>query len=235
MRPTAPQSTAPLKGIALMAVAMAVLPFLDVVAKILGQQGVPILQIVWARMALGCALTLPLALRLAGPRGLIPDRPMFHALRAGFLIGATGLFFWALKFLSIADALAIFFVQPLIVTALSPFILGEYVGPRRWAAVAVGAVRHTDHLTTRVWCGESRQPAGVGGRGLFGNLYADDPQNVGAFSRFGHNLSHQFGGRYFDHSVGAIGLADAQPVTMGAVWIVGVLCRLWPLSDRARL
>ena len=45
MRPTAPQSTAPLKGIALMAVAMAVLPFLDVVAKILGQQGVPILQI----------------------------------------------------------------------------------------------------------------------------------------------------------------------------------------------
>ena len=138
MRPTAPQSTAPLKGIALMAVAMAVLPFLDVVAKILGQQGVPILQIVWARMALGCALTLPLALRLAGPRGLIPDRPMFHALRAGFLIGATGLFFWAPKFLAIADALAIFFVQPLIVTALSPFILGEYVGPRRWAAVAVG-------------------------------------------------------------------------------------------------
>ena len=40
----------------------------------------------------------------------------------------------------IADALAIFFVQPLIVTVLSAFVLREAVGPRRWIAVAVGFI-----------------------------------------------------------------------------------------------
>lgn len=38
----------------------------------------------------------------------------------------------------IADTLAIFLVQPLLITALSPWLLKETVGPRRWAAVAIG-------------------------------------------------------------------------------------------------
>jgi drug/metabolite transporter (DMT)-like permease len=132
----APRST--LTGFALMLAAMALLPFLDVVAKILGQQGVPIMQIVWARMVFGAALTLPFATRSVGLAGLIPDRPVMHALRAALLIAATYFFFAALKFLQIADALAIFFVQPLIVTALSPWLLGEQVGRRRWTAVCIG-------------------------------------------------------------------------------------------------
>jgi drug/metabolite transporter (DMT)-like permease len=130
----------PLIGVALMLGAMAVLPFLDVVAKILGQQGMPILQIVWARMAVGALLTLPFTLRHGGPAAIRPDRPAYHTLRAALLIAATFLFFSALKYLPIADALAIFFVQPLILTAISPILLGERVGPRRWAAVAIGFV-----------------------------------------------------------------------------------------------
>lgn len=129
-----------LLGVGLMIGAMAVLPFLDVVAKTLGEMGVPVLQIVWARMAFGALLTAPLAMRAAGPRGLWPERAGIHSLRAGLLILATFLFFAALKFLPIADALAVFFVQPLVVTALSPLILREQVGPRRWAAVAVGFI-----------------------------------------------------------------------------------------------
>jgi drug/metabolite transporter (DMT)-like permease len=38
----------------------------------------------------------------------------------------------------VADTLAIFFVQPLIVTLLSPVMLGEHVGIRRWVAVLIG-------------------------------------------------------------------------------------------------
>ena len=129
-----------LLGVGLMIGAMAVLPFLDVVAKTLGEMGVPVLQIVWARMAFGAVLTAPLALRAAGPRGLWPERAGIHSLRAVLLILATFLFFAALKFLPIADALAVFFVQPLVVTALSPLVLREHVGPRRWAAVAVGLI-----------------------------------------------------------------------------------------------
>lgn len=136
---TYPQ-TSSLKGVLMLIAAMALLPFLDVVAKYLGQAGVPILMIVWARMAFGVVLTLPFVLAEGGPRSLIPDRPQWHLLRAGFLIAATFLFFWSLKTMAIADALAIFFVQPLIVTALSPLVLKERVGLNRWAAVAVGFV-----------------------------------------------------------------------------------------------
>ena len=51
---------------------------------------------------------------------------------------STACFFQALAFLPIADTLAIFFVQPLIITALSPLMLGEQVGTRRWLAVLTG-------------------------------------------------------------------------------------------------
>lgn len=120
--------------------AMVVLPGIDVIAKFMGQQGMPVMQIVWARLGLGAVLTLPFAAREVGLAGLIPERPAVLTLRASFLIAATFFFFSALKFLPIADALAIFFVQPLVVTALSPLILGEKVGPRRWAAVVVGFI-----------------------------------------------------------------------------------------------
>ena len=130
----------PLIGVLLMLAAMAVLPGIDVIAKMLGQQGMPILQVVWARLALGAALTLPLALRIGGTAALMPARPVYHGLRAAFLSGATFCFFLSLKYLPIADALAIFFVQPLVVTVLSALVLRERVGPRRWAAVAVGFV-----------------------------------------------------------------------------------------------
>ena len=125
-------------GIALMVGAMASLPFIDVMAKFLGQQGIPAIQIVWARVMFGGLVTLPFALRHGGPATLIPARPVYHLFRAGFLIGATFCFFLSLKFLPIADAIAIFFVQPLILTLLSPLVLGETVGRARWIAVLVG-------------------------------------------------------------------------------------------------
>ncbi|MFO1132520.1 MAG: DMT family transporter [Hyphomicrobiales bacterium] len=129
-----------LMGIGLMLTAMAVLPFLDAIAKYLGQQGVPVMQIVWARLFFGAILTMPFALKLAGPRGLLPNMPVMHAVRASFMIAATGFFFAALHYQSIADTLAIFFVQPLVITLLSPWVLGEKVGIRRWLAVVIGFI-----------------------------------------------------------------------------------------------
>lgn len=130
----------PLAGIALMVSAMAILPFLDVIAKYLGQQGMPVLQIVWARLFFGAILTLPFAWKLTGVRGLLPRMPVMHTVRAFLIIAATAFFFWALQYLPIADTLAIFFVQPLVVTILSPFVLGEHVGIRRWSAVMIGFI-----------------------------------------------------------------------------------------------
>ena len=140
MHPPPQSRPRPLIGVALMLTAMMLLPYLDVVAKFLGQQGMPVMQIVWARMAFGTLLTLPFVLRHGGPAAIRPDQPFYHTIRATLLLAATFLFFTALKYLPIADALAIFFVQPLILTAISPFVLGEKVGPRRWAAVCVGFI-----------------------------------------------------------------------------------------------
>jgi drug/metabolite transporter (DMT)-like permease len=136
--PRAFPSPRPLLGVALMLAAMAILPFIDVLAKFLGQQGLPILIIVWARALFGALMTLPFALAAEGPRAFRPARPLHHLARATLLFTATWLFFQALKHLPIADALAIFFVNPLVIVVLSALILGEKVGPRRWAAVAVG-------------------------------------------------------------------------------------------------
>jgi len=61
-------------------------------------------------------------------------------VRGGFTLAATILFFAAIAKMPIADALALLFVSPMIVTALSPIVLGEQVGIRRWSAVACGFI-----------------------------------------------------------------------------------------------
>lgn len=127
-----------LKGIAHILLAMAVLPLIDVCAKYLGQLGIPVAQMVWARFLFGAVFTLPLALRAAGTEALRPVNPLFNSLRALFLILGTACFFTALKFLPIADTLAIYFVQPMLITALSPLVLKEKVDLRRWIIVFFG-------------------------------------------------------------------------------------------------
>lgn len=130
----------PLLGIMFMLAAMAILPVIDVFAKTLGQAGMPILIVVWARALFGGLMTMPFALKSEGLRAFRPAQPLRQLLRAVLLFGATFLFFSALKYLPIADALAIFFVNPLVIVILSALLLRERVGPRRWAAVAVGFI-----------------------------------------------------------------------------------------------
>ncbi|MGE3877244.1 MAG: DMT family transporter [Parvibaculaceae bacterium] len=135
-----PRPHSPVTGILFLLCAMAVLPFLDVVAKFLGRQEVPVVEIVWARLFFGVLLTLPFVLHGRDARVFIPTTPLIQTIRCFFNIAATACFFWSLKYLPIADTLAIFFVQPLIVTLLSPLILREHVGIRRWSAVFIGFI-----------------------------------------------------------------------------------------------
>jgi drug/metabolite transporter (DMT)-like permease len=59
-------------------------------------------------------------------------------LRVSIVMVSNVTYFVGLSLMPLADAVATAFVAPLIVTAMSALILGEKVGPRRWAAVAVG-------------------------------------------------------------------------------------------------
>lgn len=129
-----------LLGIALMVGAMLIFPFLDVCAKFLGQWGIPVIEIVWARMFFGLVLSAPILVAQEGWQSLKPTDTRVNALRGFFLVISTMMFFGALHYQGVAETLAIYFVQPLFITALAPFVLQEKVGVRRWLAVAVGFI-----------------------------------------------------------------------------------------------
>ncbi|MFV2093186.1 MAG: DMT family transporter, partial [Hyphomicrobiales bacterium] len=83
-------------------------------------------------------ILLPFVLRARGLR--IRHRVWVHVARGVLLAVATLMFFTSLAVLPLADAIAIFFVEPLILTVLSAVFLGEPVGWRRLLAVAVGFI-----------------------------------------------------------------------------------------------
>ncbi len=128
----------PGRGILWMLATMALFVALDTVAKYMSQS-FPVLQIVWARYFFHILiLGFMLAPRL--PRMLRTQRLGLQVVRSIFLLGATGFFFSAISFMPLASASAIMFVSPLLVTALSMPLLGEKVGPHRWASVVVGFI-----------------------------------------------------------------------------------------------
>ena len=73
-----------------------------------------------------------------GIRALATTRARGHLLRVSFVMVSNVAYFLGLAALPLADAVAIAFVSPLLVTALSVLVLRERVGPWRWAAVLVG-------------------------------------------------------------------------------------------------
>lgn len=125
------------KAMVMMIVAMLMLPGLDAIAKWLSSS-ISSGQITWSRFFFQIFLMSPLLLRTTGP--WFTPTLFLHAAR-GFLIAmATLLFFSGLKYLPIADAISIFFIEPLLVTLLSAVFLGEAVGWRRLSAIAVGFI-----------------------------------------------------------------------------------------------
>lgn len=128
----------PLTGICLMALGVSIVPLMDGIAKYLSAD-YPVMQIVWGRFAFHLLWLLPFLLLYFGPRALLtPSRPGLQLLRGAFLLGATLCFFAAIKFMPIADALALLFISPMVCTLLSPWLLREPVGLWRWLAVAAG-------------------------------------------------------------------------------------------------
>jgi drug/metabolite transporter (DMT)-like permease len=124
-------------GIALMIGAMLVIPIMDGAAKLLGSQ-MPVWQIVWARFFFHSLAMLPLFLWRHRWRELGEGRPVLQVVRAAVLVAPTALYFAAISRMPMADALAIYFIYPCIVTALAPWLLGERVGIWRWTATAIG-------------------------------------------------------------------------------------------------
>ncbi len=126
-----------LYGILLMVGFSLIAPLMDSMAKLIGD-AVAVGQIAATRFAVQSALLLPLAAVMGWLHR--PDRAELglHVVRSVLLMVATAFFFTAVRYMPIADAIAIFFVEPFILTLLGGWLLGEQVGPRRYIACAVG-------------------------------------------------------------------------------------------------
>ncbi|MEX5563193.1 DMT family transporter [Pseudophaeobacter sp. 1A16562] len=127
----------PLLGILLMLGFCILAPLGDAVAKLLGQH-IPLGELIFVRFAAQVILLVPLVwggARMWRMRGRV--------LRLTFLrtllhIGGIGAMFTGLKYLPLADAVAIAFVMPFIMLLIGKFILLEEVGIRRILACVVG-------------------------------------------------------------------------------------------------
>lgn len=127
-----------LVGIFLMIAAMLLLPGLDACAKWLGMR-LPASEISAARFGMQMMLLLP-ALWIMGLRIELSSFSKYEAARGICLALATWLFFISLKTLPMAEAISIFFVEPMILTLLGALLLKETIRIRRILAIALGFI-----------------------------------------------------------------------------------------------
>ncbi len=138
MKSDTPMQSRQTLGALQMCAGMLIIPFLDVFAKLLGATHGPF-EITFWRFFMQSALMLPFVIMLrlwTVPPGTL----VLQAVRGLLLAMATVFFFAALKHLPMAEAIAIFFAQPMILTVLSALILGERLRARRIGAIIAGLI-----------------------------------------------------------------------------------------------
>jgi drug/metabolite transporter (DMT)-like permease len=128
-----------MKAIVFNLLAWVMLPIMDGFAKYLSAD-LPVLQITWARYFFTVAFTFPIMFFFYRNQLKRSDKPKLQIIRGLILLIANICFFYSISVISLAKALTLAFVAPLIVTAFSPMLLGEKVGFRRWSAVVIGFI-----------------------------------------------------------------------------------------------
>jgi len=128
-----------MKAIIFNLLAWVMLPIMDGFAKYLSSE-LPVLQITWARYFFTVVFIFPLMLFFFKKYLVWTDKPKLQLIRGLILLTANISFFYSISVISLPKALTLAFVAPLVVTAFSPFFLGESVGYRRWAAVIIGFI-----------------------------------------------------------------------------------------------
>ena len=126
-----------MKAIFLNLSAWVILPFMDTIAKYLASD-LSFFQITWARYFFTVFWTLPFMFFFFRKNLKFSENPKLQILRGIILLLANICFFYSISIISMAKALTLAFVAPLVTTALSPFLLGEKVGAKRWIAVIFG-------------------------------------------------------------------------------------------------
>lgn len=134
----APRKLDNMRALVLMAAGMFLFSLADTQAKFLTQTLNP-LQIVWSRQ-LGLLAGVVVLLFMQGSPVLHTEHPKLQILRGILAAASAALFIVAVRYVPLADAVAVSFVAPFVVTVFGALLLREPVGIRRWAAVTVGFI-----------------------------------------------------------------------------------------------
>ena len=125
------------RAMIMMIVAMLALPGIDAIAKWLSGSVSPG-QVTWSRFFFQIIIMSPLLLRTSGP--WFTKALLLHAARGAMIAFATLFFFSGLAYLPLADAISIFFIEPMLVTLLSALFFREAIHWRRISAISLGFV-----------------------------------------------------------------------------------------------
>jgi drug/metabolite transporter (DMT)-like permease len=97
----------------------------------------PAIELAFVRFAVHSVAVAALV-ALQDPRLAISRRPVTQLVRSALLLSATLLVMAALQLMPFVDVVAVVWVAPVLVTALSVVLLGEHVGLAGWLAVLAG-------------------------------------------------------------------------------------------------
>ena len=128
-----------MKAVILNISAWMLLPLMDGIAKFLSQE-IHFLQVVWGRYFFMAVFSILITSLFFKKHLIFPKLIKIQILRSSFLFLSTIFFFYAISVISMAEAITLSFISPIIATILSFVILKENVGPRRWIAVLAGFV-----------------------------------------------------------------------------------------------
>ena len=128
-----------MKAIIFKLLAGVMLSIKDVFAKFLSSD-LSVLQIAWARYFFAVAFVFSIMFFFFRKNLVWTDKPKLQLIRGLILLTANLLFFYSISIISLAKALTLAFIAPLVVTAFSPIFLGEKVGFKRWSAVIIGFI-----------------------------------------------------------------------------------------------
>jgi drug/metabolite transporter (DMT)-like permease len=126
-------------GIGLMSITFLCFALLDCGAKWL-VKSLPVLMVVWLRFLFHALFSVSLMAPQIRFGRIRPKRLKLQLLRAAFMPVMTGLNFWALQYLQLAETGAIQFSVPIIIALIAAPMLGERMDRARWIAIGVGFI-----------------------------------------------------------------------------------------------
>ena len=126
------------KGSLILIVAAALFTIMVALIKHLGSN-IHVTQIVFIRQVTMTIILAPTVIS-GFPGVLKTERLHLHITRMCFAVGAMLFGFTSIIHLPLADATSLGFAKSFFISIFAVIILKEYVGPRRWAAVAMGFI-----------------------------------------------------------------------------------------------